>query len=94
MWITGLDGAIGDLLNNRAWEVLSVVDADNFTIDADTTGLSFTSDEGEGETRTEAPDPDPTPPVVPPPAPDYEPPVVGGGGGSKWVVDQPIVDRQ
>lgn len=72
--LTGIAGDMGSLLNNRTFEVQSVVDVDNFTIDADTTGLTFTSATG-GVTRTEAPDPDPTPPTVPdpvepPPGPD------------------------
>lgn len=81
VWITGVAGAMGALLNNRRWQVASVVGADNFTIDADTTGLVFTSADG-GATRVDAPDPDPTPPTVPPPVePPEDPPVGGGGGG-------------
>lgn len=81
VWITGIAGELGELLNNRAWTVLSVADADHFTIDADTTGLeAFTAAAG-GETRTEEPAPDPTPPTVPAPVPPPPPPVVGGGGG-------------
>lgn len=80
--LTGIAGELGDLLNNRAWNVVSVGGDGTFTIDADTTGLdAFTTAEG-GETRTGAPDPDPTPPVVPTPyVPPDEPPVYGGGGG-------------
>lgn len=75
VWLSGIAGAIGELLNNRFWQVVSVVDADNFTIDANTTGLAaFTAAEG-GETRTEAPPADPTPPTVPDPVEPDAPPV-------------------
>lgn len=80
------DGSLGDFLNNRFWTVMSVVDADNFTIDADTSALSaFDSAEG-GITRTEAPDPPPAPPVVPPPVEPPPPPDTGGGGGGGFCV--------
>jgi hypothetical protein len=79
--LSGIEGEIGDLLNDRQWEVLSVVDENNFTIDADTTGLAaFTAATG-GITRTEAPAADPTPPVVPDPVDPPDPPIVVGGGG-------------
>jgi len=80
-YITGVAGEMGDLLNGRAWPVVSVVDADNFTIDVDTTGVAaFTTCEG-GITRTEAPTV-PTPPAVPDPVePDPEPDYFGGAGG-------------
>lgn len=77
VYLSGVDGALGELLNNRFWTVQAVVDADNFTIDANTTGLAFTGAEG-GITRTGAPDPDPVDPVVPPVVDPPEPPVIGG----------------
>lgn len=81
VYLTGIQGTLGAYLNNRFWPVLSVVDDDNFTIDASTTGLSaFTTATG-GITRSAAPDPDPVPPAVPPPTSDPTPPSVGGGGG-------------
>lgn len=80
-YITGVAGEMGDLLNGRAWPVVSIVDADNFTIDVDTTGVAaFTTCEG-GITRTEAPTV-PTPPVVPDPVPEPDlPDYFGGAGG-------------
>lgn len=84
VWIDGIDGEIGDLLNSRKWRVVSVVDADNFTIDADTTGLAaFTAADG-GITRVGPPAADPTPPTVPPVVPPPADPPVGGGGGGKF----------
>jgi hypothetical protein len=86
VYITGVAGEIGDLLNGRAWTVMSVVDADNFTINADTVGLAaFTSATG-GITRA-TPAPPPTPPVVPPPVPEPAPPESYFGGGYDWLGD-------
>lgn len=76
VYLSGIAGEIGDLLNGRTWGVMSVVDANSFTINADTTGLDpFTSADG-GITRTVAPDPEPAAPVVPPVVPPPAPPVV------------------
>lgn len=86
VWLSDIDGEMGDVLNNRAWTVLSVVDANNFTIDARTTDVgAFSGSEG-GITRSGAPDPDPTPPVVPAPTPAPTPPDIGGGGGGGWSI--------
>lgn len=80
---TEIEGEIGALLNNQVWEVIEVIDADNFRIDADTLGLDpFTAAAG-GITRVGAPAPV-VPPVVPAPyVPPAEPEVVypGYGGG-------------
>lgn len=81
VWLTGIAGDLGKFLNGRRWIVQSVVDADNFTIDADTSSeAAFTTATG-GETRTGAPPADPTPPTVNAPVEEESPPVVGGGGG-------------
>lgn len=88
VYLTGIAGELGALLNGRTWKVVAVIDAANFTIDADTTGLAtFTAAEG-GETRTAAPDPDPPAPVVPEPVPDPTPPIIAPGGGSGWGRDR------
>lgn len=81
VYISGVEGALGALLNGRFWPVIASIDDDNFTIDADTTGLAaFTTATG-GIVRTEAPTV-PTSPTVPPPVePDPPPDIVGGGGG-------------
>lgn len=86
IYISGITGTMGNLLNGRFWNVVSVVDADNFTIDADTTGLAFTSDDGSGTVRTGAPTP---PPSITPPAPVTPPPdpVVGGGDDGRPNLD-------
>lgn len=82
IYLTGVeDGSLADYLNGRFWKVLSVVDENNITIDADTSGLTaFVSSEG-GITRTEEPDPPPPPPDVQPPVTPPDPPPAGGGGG-------------
>lgn len=81
VYLDGVEGELGEFLNGRFWNIMSVVNDDKFTIDADTTGLApFTSSEG-GITRVEAPDLPPAPPVVPPPVEPPAPPGVGGGGG-------------
>lgn len=69
VFLQGITGTMGDLLNNRYWTVQSSVDADNFTINADTTGLTFVSATG-GITRGSAPS-TPVAPTVPTP---YTPP--------------------
>lgn len=73
--LSGIAGAMGDLLNGRVWQVIAVPSVDSFTISANTVGLAaFTTATG-GITRTGAPGPEPTAPtvpvpVVPPPPPD------------------------
>lgn len=89
VFLLGIDGEMGDLLNGKYWTVQSVVDTNNFTIDADTTGLTFTSATG-GETRTSAPAPDPTPPTVPTPTPEPTPPQTYPGGGGSWDPDRQV----
>jgi len=81
VYLTGVAGTLGDFLNNRTWPVYSIVDTDNFTIDADTVGKgAFTTASG-GITRTGTPPPPPPPPPVPPPVTPPDPPSIGGGGG-------------
>jgi hypothetical protein len=80
-YVSGVVGTLGDYLNGRFWPVASIVDTDNFTIDADTSALSaFVSAMG-GITRGAPPAADPTPPVVPAPVTPPDPPPTGGGGG-------------
>lgn len=80
---SGVEGEIGDLLNDQVWEVVEVIDANTFRIDADTSGLApFTGAAG-GITREAAPDPVEEPVVPPPYTPPRDPDVVypGYGGG-------------
>lgn len=76
VFLSGIEGPIGDLLNGRVWIVQSVIDPNNFTINANTAGLaSFTAAAG-GVTRTVEPAPPPAPPTVPPVVPNPDPPVI------------------
>lgn len=80
VYLSGIAGTLGEFLNNRTWPVYSVIDTNNFTIDANTVGKgAFTSATG-GITRTAPPPPPPPPPPVPPPPPPPPAPEVGGGG--------------
>lgn len=81
VYLDGIEGELGDLLNGRFWTVMSVVDDAKFTINADTTGLAAFTDAEGGITRVGPPAPPPAPPVVPPPVDPTPPPGVGGGGG-------------
>jgi hypothetical protein len=69
-------------LNYQTGRVVSVVDANNFTIDIDTTSYStFVSSVGTARVGAPTPvPPDPAPPAPPPAEPD--PPLTSGGGGS------------
>jgi len=76
VYLSGIAGTLGDLLNGRTWTVAAVPDSGHFAINADTrTAGVFTSAEG-GITRTTDPAPAPTAPPVPAPVPDPTPPVV------------------
>lgn len=84
VYISGVDGELGDFLNGRFFTVQSVVSANAFTIDADTSGLAAFASATGGSTRTEAPGPDPEAPEVTSPPPAPPPPPVGGGGGGRF----------
>jgi len=74
--VTGMTG-----INGRTGTVLTVIDANNFTVDIDTSNFpAFISSSGTARVGAPAPTPAPTPPPVPPALP--APPETGGGGGS------------
>lgn len=73
---------------DRWLTVVSVIDANNFTVDIDSTGFT-TFGVDTGITRVGAPPPPPPPPVVPPEAPAPEPPPVGSGSGGGYI-DVPV----
>jgi hypothetical protein len=85
-YFSGIDGAMGDLLNGRAWPVVAAVDANNFTIAADTSVVAVFSGAVGGEVRTVAPT-EPTAPVVPPVVVPPLPPIVyiPGGGDFRYL---------
>lgn len=77
-----LSGVVGMTeLNGKIGRVVSVPDANNFTVNINSSTFSaFTGDTG-GTIRTAAPPPPPPPPPVPPPPSPPPPVVVGGGNG-------------
>ena len=80
VYLSGIDGDLGEELNYRFYPVTAVVDDSNFRIDLDTSSMAaFTGATG-GITRTVEPDPDPVDPVVPDPVDPPTPPSTGGGG--------------
>lgn len=81
IFFSGIEGMTE--LNGQFAKVVTVPNADSFTIDIDTTGYStFVSSDG---TLNVGPPPaPPAPPVVPPVVPPPEPPGVGGGGGRDY----------
>jgi hypothetical protein len=80
VFLAGIDGAMGDLLNERVWNVMTVPTDGTFSIDADTSAVAAFSGATGGATNVAPP---PPPPDVPPTPPPYEPPpappVYGGG---------------
>ena len=86
IFFSGIKGMVE--LNNRSAKVVSVIDADNFTINIDSTSFGdFVS--SDGVVRSGAPAPAPADPPLPPTPPTQpEPPVVVGGGGGVDVNDE------
>lgn len=81
-----LNGIVGMTeMNGRIARVLSVVDADNFTIDVDSRAFgTFVSSSGTARVGAPPPVVPPAPPPVPPAQPD--PPTIIPGGGSGYNV--------
>lgn len=81
IYLSGIEGEMGDYLNGRVWPVVADTGTDTFTIDADTSGMdAFTAATG-GITRTAEPTPPAPVPVPPPPAEEPPPDGYYGGGG-------------
>lgn len=76
IYLSGIAGGLGAVLNGRVWRVMTVTDVNNLTIDADTRGVAMFAGAEGGITRTVPPTPPPPSPEVPPPAPQPTPPVV------------------
>lgn len=71
---------------DRWLTILTVPNANEFTVDINSTGFStFGTDVG--TINPGPPPPPPSPPPVPPPAPDPPPPDVGSGSGGGYVDD-------
>jgi hypothetical protein len=70
-------------LNGKVGRILTVPDANHFTIDINSVGLAALTGDTGGITRVGTPPAPPTPPVVPAPVDPPTPPDVGGGGGAR-----------
>jgi len=83
VYLSGINGALGDHLNGRIAKVTSVVDAHNFKISIDARDMpAFTGASG-GIVRITEPVPVPADPPVPPPVSPPPPPPTGGGGDGR-----------
>ena len=71
-------------INDRFLTVVSVIDANNFTVNFDSTNAhTFTGDTG-GIVNSAPPPPPPPPPPVPDPVPVPDPPPIGSGSGGGY----------
>lgn len=81
VFVQGVEGELGDLLNGRIWDVTVVPDANHLAIAANGSGLdAFTLAVG-GVTNIAPPPAPPAPPPTPPPYVPPDPPIVVGPGG-------------
>lgn len=80
VFISGIDGDLGESLNFRFFQVVAIVDDNVFRIGVDTSAMAAFTGASGGITRTVEPDPDPVDPVVPDPVEPPNPPATGGGG--------------
>lgn len=71
-------------INDRFLTVISVVDANNFTVDIDSRGFGTFTGSGGGTARVGSPPAPPPPPPVPAPPPPPPAPDVGSGGGGGY----------
>ena len=94
VYLSGITGMTE--INDRFLTVASVIDANTFTVNIDSSGFGTFTGSGGGTTRVGAPAPPPPPPPVPPPAPEPVEPDVGSGGGGgydsggHWRLDGPL----
>jgi len=82
VYLSGITGMTE--INDRFLTVVSVVDADNFTVDIDSTGFGTFTGSGGGTARVGAPPAPPAPPAVPDPIEPPPPPDLGSGGGGGY----------
>ncbi len=80
IYLAGVEGGLGTLLNYRTWTVMAVIDANTVSINADTSASpAFTGCTG-GTANTAPPIVVP-PPAVPPPVAPVPGPIISYGGG-------------
>jgi hypothetical protein len=80
LYIDGVEGAMGVVLNYRTWTVVSVIDANTITINANTSACAAFAGCTGGTANTAPPVVVPTPTVPPPAAAPSPPPITYGGG--------------
>jgi len=80
IYIDGVEGGMGSVLNYRTWAVVAVIDANTITINANTTGCPAFSG-CTGGTANSVPPIIVPPPTVPPPASGPASPPLAYGGG-------------
>lgn len=88
VYLGGLAGALGSLLNGRTASVVAVLDANRFAINLDTSAAAAFSGAEGGITRTAEPAPAPVPPVVPPVVNPPPPPIVIKPGDKRYANDE------
>lgn len=86
LYLAGIAGALGEKLNGRIVKVVSVVDANSFTINMNTSAMAAFTGASGGITRTTAPPPDPVAPAIPAPVPDPDGPVVSDPWNKQGIV--------
>jgi hypothetical protein len=80
VYLAGVVGGMGTVLNYRTWTVTAVIDANTLAIDADTSACAAFAGCTGGSVNTAAP-PVVPPPTVPPPSSTATTPTVAYGGG-------------
>lgn len=80
IYLAGVAGGMGAVLNNRVWQVQAVIDANTFSINADTTTCAAFAGCSGGTTHAAPPPTVPPPTISPPAAAPAAPAVVYGGG--------------
>lgn len=87
VWFRDIEGMTE--INDRFLTILTVPDANTFTVDFNSTNAGVFTGSGGGTVNVVAPPPPEPPPVVPPPIEEPTPPVIGGGGGGGFDGDGP-----
>ncbi len=82
VWFKSIEGMVE--INDRFLTVLTVPNADTFTVDFNSTNAGVFTGSGGGTVNVAPPPPPPSPPVVPPPIVEPDEPIIAGGGGGGY----------
>jgi hypothetical protein len=85
VYFSAIEGMVE--INDRFLTVVSVVDANNFLVDFDSTDAGTFTGSGGGTARSGAPPAPPAAPTVPPELEPPDPPDTGSGGGGSYGED-------